>query len=126
MSPPTAAPSTDERIPTHRCKVCGAFWILYPANAWAPESNPGRNAWWSLGTNQQCGPCCDNVAMGEQIESLADAYKGLIKRSLFPPVTEGHPERTLLNKLICRKLSVDAAARWLRNYIHEGIEGPLP
>lgn len=71
------AMATIERIPTHRCKVCGCLWILYPANAWAPKDNPGRNAWWSLGTNEKCGPCCDNVAMGEQIETLANAYKTL-------------------------------------------------
>jgi hypothetical protein len=56
-----------ERIPTHRCKVCGCLWIL-----WQFKTEPPS---WSLGTNEKCGPCCDNVAMGDQIETLAEAYK---------------------------------------------------
>jgi len=36
-----------------------------------------EEASWSLGTNEKCGPCCDNVAMGDQIETLADAYDHL-------------------------------------------------
>lgn len=44
------------RTPTHRCKVCGALWILYPDS-------------WSL-CSRECGQCCDNVAMGNQIEQL--------------------------------------------------------
>lgn len=44
------------RIPTHRCKSCGALWI-----DWGDS--------WSL-FSIHCGKCCDNVAMGEQIEPL--------------------------------------------------------
>lgn len=44
------------RAPTHRCSVCGAFWIEYSDG-------------WSL-CSQSCGPCCDNVPMGDQIEKL--------------------------------------------------------
>jgi hypothetical protein len=61
-----------ERIPTHRCKVCGCFWIL-----WQFKSEPAS---WSLGTNEKCGPCCDNVAMGDQIETLAEAYSRVTQR----------------------------------------------
>lgn len=61
-----------ERIPTHRCKVCGAMWIL-----WQFKTEPPT---WSLGTNEKCGQCCDNVAMGDQIETLADAYKRLAEQ----------------------------------------------
>lgn len=56
-----------QRTPTHRCKVCGCKWILWPADK-------DGESWWSLGTNEKCGPCCDNVAMGDQIETLAEAY----------------------------------------------------
>jgi hypothetical protein len=44
--------------PTHFCKKCGAFWILHPGDGG-----------WSL-FSRRCGTCCDNVAMGEQIETL--------------------------------------------------------
>jgi hypothetical protein len=44
------------RKPTHRCKVCGAMWI-----DWGDS--------WSL-FGRRCGQCCDNVAMGDQIEAL--------------------------------------------------------
>lgn len=42
--------------PTHRCKVCGALWIC-------------RSDSWSL-CSKECGPCCDNEPMAEQIEEL--------------------------------------------------------
>lgn len=45
--------------PTHRCKVCRAFWVLWP--------NDGG---WSL-CSPKCGKCCDNVPMGQQIEKLS-------------------------------------------------------
>ena len=57
-----------ERVPTHRCKVCGCKWILWPAGAFGEESS------WSLGTNEKCGQCCDNAPMDYQIETLAYAY----------------------------------------------------
>jgi len=44
------------RAPTHRCKVCGAYWMEWSGS-------------WSL-VSRQCGQCCDNVAMGDQIEPL--------------------------------------------------------
>lgn len=44
------------RKPTHRCKLCGALWI-----DWGDS--------WSL-FSLYCGPCCDNAAMGDQIEAL--------------------------------------------------------
>jgi hypothetical protein len=51
-----------ERSPTHRCTICGAFWIEW-SNGWSLCS-------------AQCGPCCDNVAMGDQIVPLviSDLY----------------------------------------------------
>lgn len=44
------------RIPTHRCKECGALWIRY-------------QNFWSLFT-WDCEKCCNNAAMGDQIEEL--------------------------------------------------------
>lgn len=50
-------------VPTHRCKVCGAQWRKYqdPKNEWN----------WTL-CSQQAALCCDNTAMGDQIEELKD------------------------------------------------------
>jgi hypothetical protein len=60
-SPSSAPPATPARPdPTHRCKVCGALWIKLP---------PNPLGGWSL-WSRSCGPCCDNVEMGEQIEPL--------------------------------------------------------
>lgn len=46
-----------EKVATHRCKVCGAFWML-------------TSATWHL-VSLTCGQCCDNQAMGAQIEALS-------------------------------------------------------
>ena len=43
--------------PTHKCKVCGALWIL-----WATH--------WNL-ASRECGKCCDNMPMRDQIVELA-------------------------------------------------------
>lgn len=43
---------------THRCKECRAEWVKHP-----------DGGGWSL-ASPSCGPCCDNVAMGDQIEPL--------------------------------------------------------
>lgn len=117
--------TTEERIPTHRCKVCGCLWILYPANPWAPKDNPGYNGWWSLGTNEVCGPCCDNVAMGDQIETLADAYKAMRRRAHFPAQRVDAASWVLL-LLVNDEISAAKAREWLRHYIQDGVEDPLP
>jgi hypothetical protein len=46
------------RKPTHRCTRCSALWTLWP-----------DDKGWSL-FSRHCGPCCDNVEMGAQIEAL--------------------------------------------------------
>lgn len=46
--------------PTHRCKVCGALWM---------EFKEKEKWWWTL-ISEECGKCCDNEDMGEQIEIL--------------------------------------------------------
>ncbi len=56
---------TNDR-PNHRCKVCGALWWL--------GNIAGVGECWSL-RSEKCGPCCDNVAMGEQIEPLSEALE---------------------------------------------------
>ena len=53
---------------THRCKICGALWVLWPPNpAWPP---PLRDGSWSVLTPDIMGKCCDNEPMGAQIEPL--------------------------------------------------------
>jgi hypothetical protein len=64
MTPPNKPNSSPElteveRAPTHRCKECDALWIRWP------------DGYWSL-YSHKCGPCCDNVSMGDQIELLPD------------------------------------------------------
>ena len=44
---------------THQCIRCGARWRQCDDFTWSLRS-------------ERCGPCCDNVAMGEQIEALQD------------------------------------------------------
>ncbi|BDD90911.1 hypothetical protein PanNE5_03510 [Pandoraea sp. NE5] len=61
-------------LPTHRCKVCGAYWRKW---------NIGGKQSWNL-CSRGCGECCDNAAMGDQIEPLASPAKvggdGLIEQ----------------------------------------------
>jgi len=45
------------RNATHRCKVCNALWIKWPDGTWSLAS-------------QECGQCCDNAPMGDQIEEF--------------------------------------------------------
>lgn len=49
-----------EQTATHRCKVCGAHWHFNKA---------GPDPSWSL-VSPECGACCNNVAMGDQIEPI--------------------------------------------------------
>lgn len=58
------------RIPTHRCKVCCALWTLWEAQpAKYPSGHPLHGRSWSL-FSSGCGKCCDNVAMGDQIQPI--------------------------------------------------------
>jgi hypothetical protein len=54
---------------THRCKTCGAHWALCGAVACGGGV---MGPHWHL-RSATCGPCCDNVAMGDQIEPLDDS-----------------------------------------------------
>ena len=44
---------------THQCTICGARWR---------QLDDGH---WTL-CSKECGQCCDNAPMGEQIEALED------------------------------------------------------
>jgi hypothetical protein len=50
-------------FPSHVCVKCGALWKFHED---FPEHAPGS---WQL-VSDWCGPCCDNVTMGDQIMSL--------------------------------------------------------
>lgn len=58
-SDPAPAPEA-----THRCKICHARWRLNPPTKEQPEGS------WSLVYPSRAYICCDNVAMGDQIEEL--------------------------------------------------------
>jgi hypothetical protein len=46
-----------QQTATHKCKVCGARWRQFTDKSWSLCSD-------------KAGPCCDNVAMGDQIEPI--------------------------------------------------------
>lgn len=52
-------------VPTHRCKVCGAYWRKW---------NVDGETSWNL-CSPGCGECCDNAAMSDQIEALTSPAK---------------------------------------------------
>lgn len=55
----------DKIIPTHRCTICGALWTFFPAR----DTGYTCGDSWSL-FSSDCGECCDNAAMGDQIKML--------------------------------------------------------
>lgn len=63
-TPPQALPASNI-VGLHRCKICGTAWLLWP------DVFHG-GGWNLLDKCQRPGACCDNVAMGEQIEHLRD------------------------------------------------------
>lgn len=89
------------RIPTHRCKVCKAFWILWPDTAEDEGS-------WSL-FSRECGACCDNAPMGEQIEPLPNLQPDL--RQQLADLTA---ERDRLREALDRWESPDNLDSWNR------------
>lgn len=49
----------------HRCMVCGCLWSLNPPSDVQPDGS------WSLwDADQKPGKCCNNEAMGDQIERV--------------------------------------------------------
>lgn len=82
--------------PTHRCKVCGARWVLHES------AQPS----WQCLSPEKMGACCDNVAMGDQIEAL--------------PVAEGRVE------MLPGAERPEGALSWLGEVIgNGGIEGVI-
>jgi hypothetical protein len=66
-------------VSTHRCTVCGSWWILNPARTDYPSDHPFSHPTWTLSKGTvtdeayplgRAGRCCDNVPMGDQIEAI--------------------------------------------------------
>lgn len=51
-------------VPTHKCIKCGALWSYQ-----LKRDTGAANDTWNL-VSEQCGECCDNVPMAEQIVAL--------------------------------------------------------
>lgn len=68
------------RKPTHRCKKCGALWMEFKLEGkW----------WWTL-ISEECGQCCDNEEMADQIEILKyDEIKEWQRLNLAPHSSNG-------------------------------------
>lgn len=62
---PDYCPTHPFVLSLHRCKICGTRWLLWPAAIHG-------GGWNLLDKYSRPGACCDNVAMGEQIEHLRD------------------------------------------------------
>lgn len=94
-------------VPTHRCKVCGAYWRKWDVD--------GETSW-NL-NSRGCGKCCDNALMGDQIEALVpNAKVGGDEREAFEAAYhEVFPARPLL---IPSVLSRDGD-----NYQHPNVDG---
>ncbi|QMV32672.1 hypothetical protein F1_00046 [Ralstonia phage Heva] len=72
--------------PTHFCKVCNAMWRRWPDGSWNLRS-------------KQCGACCDNVEMGDQIVPMGhdgaratDGSAEAISEALRPLANDWEPE----------------------------------
>jgi len=63
--------------PTHYCTICGALWRLWPGEIG-----------WNL-RSKECGPCCDNVPMGGQIEVMTYCYENRLQYQLGSPLAGG-------------------------------------
>lgn len=73
----------------HRCKVCGTRWLLWP------DAVHG-GGWNLLDKYQRPGSCCDNVAMGDQIEHLRD-----LPLSALPVSASPHSETVEVSERSC-------------------------
>lgn len=72
------------KLELHRCKVCGTRWLLWPDGIHG-------GGWNLLDKYSKPGGCCDNVAMGEQIEHLRDIP---LSASLRPQEAQWEPIET--------------------------------
>lgn len=69
----------------HRCTICGTRWLLWPDDIHG-------GGWNLLDQWQRPGSCCDNVAMGDQIEHLRDIPLALPPAPVEPAAREGAQE----------------------------------
>lgn len=56
------------KLELHRCIICGTRWLLWPAGVGGTKDA----SWNLLDKYSKPGSCCDNVALGNQIEHLRD------------------------------------------------------
>ena len=84
--------SQREQCATHRCKVCKALWIHYAPGEVTPTAS------WSL-ASATCGKCCDNVAMGEQIEAIGLTARLAALRPLVEAVREWRMTRKAMSEV---------------------------
>lgn len=75
------SPPAQATLSLHRCKVCGTRWLLWP------ESVHG-GGWNLLDKYSRPGACCDNAAMGDQIEHLRDIPLTVSGALPSPPARE--------------------------------------
>lgn len=92
------------KLELHRCTICGTRWLLWPADSVFRHTD-----WNLLDKWQRPGSCCDNVAMGDQIEHLRD-FELASDRAVKEPDLDVETERRLREYL------------WL-NHGHQGQYG---
>lgn len=99
---PAPVSATDTKLSLHRCKVCGTRWLLWP------DAMHG-GGWNLLDKYSRPGSCCDNVAMGDQIEHLRDFDLSALPASVAPP-----QEPIAISE--SARLLTAAKAAWLMRY----------
>lgn len=63
----------------HRCTICDTRWLLWPSG-----TGGATDATWNLlDQYAKPGSCCDNVAMGDQIEHLRDLIVTLARKCII-------------------------------------------
>jgi hypothetical protein len=91
----------------HRCKVCGTAWLLWP------QAVHG-GGWNLLDKYQRPGACCDNAAMGDQIEHLRDI-----------PLSVASDERVRVLERAVGNCFMMAKREIARLWKHDGCESSL-
>jgi hypothetical protein len=91
-------------LPTHRCNVCSALWRFIP------NRDTGWGDSWNL-RSKTCGPCCDCVEMGEQIEPLTWEMLAASIPSPAPLQPKEHAEK-LRSEGWSAALNFVAASNW--------------
>lgn len=90
----TGSISVNGRSATHYCSYCGALWL------------DGGDHWSLVSLN--CGPCCDNVPMGQQITRIAAPQQG------GQEVGSSEAMQSFLDPVVRRaiKVAVESAAHY--------------